>query len=110
MTSPAIRKRAHPEPVECLGHCGRILERGFWCSTCRLRKHRGAMVVVGASCSIHGCPVDSPRVLRKHRFIDATIVLCANHEALAGRRPIAWANFHAEAIEHDLQGWAKKTA
>lgn len=109
MTSPAFAKRAHPEPVACLGQCGRTLERGFWCTACRLRKHRGA-VVLGACCGVHGCGVDSPRMLRRHRFADQTVVLCANHDALAGRRPIDWAVYHAEAIEHDLTGWALKTA
>jgi hypothetical protein len=102
---PRLR-RAHPEPTLCQGNCGRLLTSGFWCTACRLRKCRGS-IVTGEACAVHGCGVDSPRVLRWHRFTDDTRALCANHDALAGRRALTWAVFEAEAIEHALTGWAQ---
>lgn len=106
---PRLR-RAQPTATACSG-CGRRLEPGvgFWCPTCRTRKHRGALIT-GECCAVQGCGIDSPRVLRWHRFADDTLPLCANHEALAGRRSINWAAFHAEALEHELQGWTLKSA
>jgi hypothetical protein len=102
-------KRPKPDPIPCEG-CGVVLvQSGRRCPGCRIRKCRGS-AFSGHACGIVGCGVDSPRVLRWHRFVDATVPLCANHSALAGRRPISWTVFMAEALEHDLRGWVKKSA
>lgn len=102
-------RRAHPTPTPCQGGCGTILDRGFWCTGCRLRKCRGS-VVSGATCSVPDCAIDHPRALRWHRFTDEHLIVCANHSALAGRRPLTWPAFLAETREHELRGWAKKSA
>ena len=69
---------------------------GTRCTACRVRKCRGTLID-GETCGITGCGIDHPRVLRWHRFSDTTIALCANHSALAGRRPLQWSAFKAQA-------------
>jgi hypothetical protein len=69
-----------------------LVQSGRYCPACRVRKCRGA-TIEGERCGIPGCGIDHPRVLRWHRFDDATVALCANHDALAGRRPMTWAAY-----------------
>lgn len=84
---PAFR-RAPPPPALC-EVCRLIwVKGGKVCSGCRVRKHRGS-AVAGGCCQAPECYIAHPRVLRRVRFRDgATVVLCANHAALAGRRPL----------------------
>jgi hypothetical protein len=66
------------------------------CVGCRVRRTRGAGID-GERCCVPSCGIDQPRVLRWHRFTDETVALCANHSALAGRRPLTSAKFLAES-------------
>jgi hypothetical protein len=109
MLIKAKPRRPRPEPVPCEGCGARLVQSGTRCPGCRVRKCRGASFY-GHACAVEGCGIDSPRVLRWHRFTDRTVALCANHSALAGRQPLAFAAFHALALEHDLQGWGKLSA
>lgn len=40
-------------------------------------------------------------MLRRHAFVDGVVVLCANHAALAGRRPLTAAAFLEEVKPAD---------
>jgi hypothetical protein len=80
-------------PCEC---CGMVPVRSGCCGGCRVRKCRGASID-GEACSIPGCGINQPRVLRWHRFTDETIALCANHSALAGRIPLRWSDYRDQA-------------
>lgn len=71
------------------------VQSGTVCTGCRVRKHRGS-VVAGEQCQAPGCGIAHPRVLRRVRFGDATLVLCANHAALAGRRGLDASEFLGE--------------
>ena len=66
------------------------------CVGCRVRRARGSGID-GERCAVGSCGIDQPRVLRWHAFRDETLPLCANHSALAGRRPLNAADFLAEA-------------
>jgi hypothetical protein len=48
------------------------------------------------------CGIDQPRMLRWRRFTDDTVALCANHDALAGRRALTVDAFLAEASAYPL--------
>jgi hypothetical protein len=37
-------------------------------------------------------------MLRRHRFADGVVVVCANHSAVAGRRPLTWQDFEHELL------------
>jgi len=65
------------------------------CVARRLRKCRGT-TVEGAACRV--CGIADSRVLRRHRFPDLPdpAILCANHAAIAGRKPLAWVAFLLE--------------
>jgi hypothetical protein len=91
--------RPKPEPVPCQGCRIVLVQSGRRCAACRTRKCRGALID-GEACGV--CGIDLPRVLRWHRFTDATVALCANHEALAGRRPTSWALFRDQASAAEL--------
>ncbi len=53
--------------------------------------------MAGETCAAPGCGVAHPRLLRRVQFRDgALLVLCANHAALAGRRPLDAAALLAE--------------
>jgi hypothetical protein len=99
-------KRPTPAPVPCETCRAVPVKLGGSCVGCRLRRCRGT-IVDDASCAVPGCPVYHPRMLRWHRFTDDHVVLCANHSALAGRRPITWNGFRAEALTTPLTGWTK---
>ena len=72
---------------------------GRVCTGCRVRKCRGG-VVEGLACRI--CGITLARVLRLQRFVDEPEVpLCANHAALAGRRPLTWQAFEREALARE---------
>jgi hypothetical protein len=77
------------------------MKSGRRCPACRVRKCRGS-IIDGETCGVPSCGIAHPRVLRWHRFTDETVALCANHAALAGRRPIEWQAFQAEAGEIEL--------
>lgn len=90
----ALHRAEQPAPPgkrPCL-QCRRPT-KGNFCTGCRVRKHRGA-VVAGDACKV--CGDDDARLLRRQRFTDQIVVLCANHAALKGRRTISWADFLAE--------------
>jgi hypothetical protein len=88
---------AKPKVVVVCEICGIVpVTSGKVCSGCRVRKCRGASVD-GLACRI--CGIALPRVLRLQRFGDELVPLCANHAALAGRRPLTWQAFEAEALE-----------
>jgi hypothetical protein len=86
------------------GICKLTPVRAGNCPACRVRKCRGAGID-GERCSVPGCAVDHPRVLRWHRFTDRTVALCANHEALAGRRPLSWSTYLD--VVPPAEGWAQ---
>jgi hypothetical protein len=93
-----------PDPVvpyPCAS-CPRLLTAGRVCGACRLRKCRGS-TVEGAACRVPGCDAADPRVLRRHRFDEGVRVLCANHDALAGRRPRGWAAFLDELAAEPIR-------
>jgi hypothetical protein len=104
MLTKAKFKKPKPPPVPC-EVCRTPVQGGVRCVGCRLRKCRGTLIE-GQTCGILGCGIDHPRVLRWHRFSDATIALCANHDALAGRAPTTWVAFRDQAAAADLAGWA----
>lgn len=54
--------------------------------------------MLGETCRAPCCDVSDPRMLRRHRFADGIVVVCANHSAVAGRRPLAWSDFAAELL------------
>jgi hypothetical protein len=87
-------QRPRPDPVPCQGCSLVLVQSGRKCAACRTRKCRGA-TIDGEACGI--CGLRLPRLLRWHRFTDATVALCANHDALAGRRPISWDAYRAQA-------------
>lgn len=78
-------------PYPC-STCPKLIREGRTCGACRLRKCRGS-TVEGAACRAPGCSVDDPRMLRRHRFADGVRIVCANHSAIVGRRPLVWAAF-----------------
>lgn len=47
-------------------------------------------------CRSPRCRVSDPRMLRRHTFADGVVILCANHDAVAGKRRIAWGEFLRE--------------
>lgn len=72
---------------------------GTRCVKCRVQKCRG-LDVEGLECRV--CGIGLARVLKLVRFIDEPEVpLCANHAALAGKRPLTWQQFEAEAAERE---------
>jgi hypothetical protein len=75
--------------------CSTPIGKGNVCTGCRVRKCRGSLVA-GERCAV--CPVSHPRMLRWHSFTDGQQVLCANHSALAGRRPLTFDQFSAEVL------------
>jgi hypothetical protein len=77
--------------------CNREIKTGSVCNPCRLRKCRGELIA-GEVCGV--CGIDQPRVLRWHRFIDKTVALCANHDALAGKVARPYQAFLAEAMAY----------
>lgn len=74
--------------------CAKLNRR---CQSCRLRRCRGASVA-GAVCRAPCCAVSDPRMLRRHKFVDGVVVVCANHSAVAGRRPLTWPEFERELL------------
>lgn len=74
----------------CAGQCGTNVEvaphRGGegWCSTCRVRKHRGRSITPGACCEL--CGEADPVVLAPEHVADSIVVLCRNDAARARRR------------------------
>ncbi len=73
-----------PEEYSC-SKCPRLITKGRVCGPCRLRDSRGS-IVEGAACRAPECGISDARVLRRHRFADGVAILCANHDAIAGRR------------------------
>jgi hypothetical protein len=92
------RSRPAKPKVTCLCEVCQLVPvtSGKVCTGCRVRKCRGA-AIEGAACEL--CQIAQPRVLRWTRLADRQAVLCANHAALVGRRPIPWAQLAAEAAE-----------
>lgn len=91
-------RRPPPEPRPC-GGCGVPIATGTRCIKCRVQKCRG-LGVEGLACRV--CGIGLARVLKLVRFLDEPEVpLCANHAALAGRRPLTWQAFEAEAAERE---------
>lgn len=64
------------------------------CIGCYLRVRRGAAFDLGACCQV--CRNNDRRVLRWHKLGGAMVVLCANHSAIAGRRPLELEELRAE--------------
>lgn len=88
-------QRQRPEPVIC--PCGRPTDeprRGL-CIACYLRERRGSAFTIHAACQV--CRTADKRVLRWHRLAGGVwVVLCANHSAIAGRRPLELDELRAE--------------
>lgn len=75
---------------------------GTRCVKCRVQKCRG-IDVEGLACRISTCGIALARVLKLVRFGDELVPLCANHAALAGKRPLTWQQFEAEAAEREVE-------
>lgn len=75
---------------------GKII--GRVCAGCRVRKCRGTELE--GSCF---CGHADRRVLRWHEFLDQRAVVCANHSAIAGRRPLTYEELQAECAS-DVKG------
>lgn len=85
-----------PNPTEYpCEKCPRLITKGRVCGPCRLRDSRGS-VVEGAACRAPECGISDARVLRRHRFADGVVILCANHDAIAGRRERDFESFVRE--------------
>ena len=82
------------EPYPC-SKCPRLITKGRTCGACRIRDCRGS-IVEGAACRAPECDESDPRVLRRHRFTDGIAILCANHDAIAGRKPRDFGSFVRE--------------
>lgn len=54
--------------------------------------------MLGASCRAPCCAVADPRMMRRHKFVDGPVTLCANHSALAGRRQLLWRDFERDVL------------
>lgn len=87
---------AKPKVTRPCERCSRPVTSGLLCTACRVAKCRG--LAVDRSC--HVCGIAHPRLLRAHSFVDAAVVLCANHDALAGRQRITLGEFEAQASQH----------
>lgn len=102
---PTLKKakfrRPKPDPRPC-GGCGVPIATGTRCIKCRVQKCRG-LDVDGLACRVSTCGIALARVLKLVRFGDELVPLCANHAALAGKRPLTWAQFEAEAIEREAE-------
>jgi hypothetical protein len=91
---------AEGEPRTCRV-CGRPVdpsEKRHVHQACAIRLSRGTLL--GPSCA--ACNTTDPRVLRLVRLADGKVTLCANHAAIAGRRPITIdalrAELHVESV------------
>jgi hypothetical protein len=76
--------------------CGRVTTspRLGLCFPCYQRRRRGH--TTAAACAI--CPQRDRRVLRRHKLAGGMHTLCANHAAIAGRRPLTLAELEAECF------------
>jgi hypothetical protein len=81
----------------CAGHCGVEVEvtlhrnGGGWCSTCRVRRHRGRVAEPGACCAV--CGERDPVVLVPHEPLGT---LCRNDVARARRRNVTLEDLRRE--------------
>jgi hypothetical protein len=89
-----VRERPAKEP--CPGCHVMLTPIGSLCNACSQRRLRGALID-GERCAVPSCALALPRVLRWHRFGEHEVALCANHDALIGRRPLSLEAFLAEA-------------
>lgn len=87
-------KRSTGKPRSHCSNCGRPVSatRGGQCSGCYQRRRRGHEAP--GPCRV--CGEADPRVLKRHRLAEGMLSLCANHSAVAGRRPITLAELMSE--------------
>lgn len=89
-----MRRRARSAAVECYC-CHRPTDepRKGLCPGCYHRRRRGHDVA-GEACAI--CQLADPRMLRRRELRSCRVVLCANHDAVAGHRELELDELRAE--------------
>ena len=99
-----------PAPKTCAA-CGRptTTPRFGLCFGCYQRARRGH--TIEGSCAV--CGLADKRMVRRHKLADGWTVLCANHAAVAGRRPLKLEQLQAELAPSPgdrRQGTERRTA